>query len=45
MGQRLDGIALAALRLGSLSGSIWEDADYDGLRREQAEISRMVDLG
>ena len=34
MGERLDGIALAALRLGSLSGSVWEDIDFDGLRGE-----------
>ncbi|MCL2544696.1 MAG: hypothetical protein FWE77_02125 [Clostridia bacterium] len=32
MGQELENVALAALRLGSLSGAVWEDGDYDGLR-------------
>ena len=32
MGEKREGIALAALRLGSITGSIWEDKNYDGLR-------------
>ncbi|MCL2811680.1 MAG: hypothetical protein FWD25_07305 [Clostridia bacterium] len=32
MGEEREGIHLAALRLGSLAGSVWEDKDYDGQR-------------
>ncbi len=32
MGSKIEGVTLAALRLGSLAGSVWIDADYDGLR-------------
>ncbi len=41
-GEIIDDIALGALRLGTVSGTAWEDADYDGNRGDTEKPLRNV---
>jgi protocatechuate 3,4-dioxygenase beta subunit len=42
MGQDVAGVALGALRLGTVAGEAWDDADFDGLRGEAERPLRGV---